>query len=120
MIKKISRKEVREKKHRRLRNKINGTAEIPRLCVFRSNKHIYAQVIDDVKGNTLVAASTLDKDIDIEKTNDVAAAKAVGQNIGKKCIEKGINAVVFDRGGYVYHGKVKALADGAREAGVKF
>ena len=122
MIKKISRSKVRVKKHMKIRNKISGTAARPRLAVFRSNEHIYAQIIDDVKGNTLVAASTVEKAIKetLEKTNDVAAATAVGEAIAKKAIEKGIEAVVFDRGGFIYHGKIKALADAAREAGLKF
>jgi len=122
MIKKISRSKVRVKKHMKIRNKISGTAARPRLAVFRSNEHIYAQIIDDVKGNTLVAASTVEKAIKetLEKTNDVAAATAVGEAIAKKAIEKGIDAVVFDRGGFIYHGKIKALADAAREAGLKF
>lgn len=122
MIKKISRSKVRVKKHMKIRNKISGTTARPRLAVFRSNEHIYAQIIDDVKGNTLVAASTVEKAIKetLEKTNDVAAATAVGEAIAKKAIEKGIDAVVFDRGGFIYHGKIKALADAAREAGLKF
>lgn len=122
MIKKISKSEIRVKKHMKIRNKISGTAERPRLSVYRSNNHIYAQVIDDVKGNTLVAASTMEKAIasTLEGTNNVAAATAVGAAIAKKALEKGIDTVVFDRGGYIYHGKVKALADAAREAGLKF
>jgi len=104
----------------KIRNKFSGTAERPRLCVFRSNNHIYAQVIDDVKGVTLAAASSLDKALALEKTNDVAAAAVVGSAVAEKAIAKGIEAVVFDRGGYVYHGKVKALADAAREKGLKF
>jgi large subunit ribosomal protein L18 len=122
MIKKISRQAVRVKKHLKIRNKISGTPARPRLAVYRSNTHIYAQIIDDVKGNTLVAASTVEKAIKetLEKTNDITAAKAVGDAVAKKAIEKGIDAVVFDRGGYIYHGKIKALADAAREAGLKF
>ncbi len=122
MIKKPSRSAAREKRHYRLRNKISGTAEQPRLAVFRSNMHIYAQVIDDTVGNTLCAASTMEKDIKakLEKTNDVEAAKAVGEAVAKKALEKGITTVVFDRGGFVYHGKIKALADAAREAGLNF
>lgn len=122
MIKKVSRQAVRVKKHRKLRNKISGTAERPRLAVYRSNNHIYAQVIDDVKGHTIVAASTVEKAIkdSLDKTDDVAAAAAVGTAVAKKAIEKGVETVVFDRGGYIYHGKVKALADAAREAGLKF
>ena len=122
MIKKPSRSAAREKRHYRLRNKISGTAEQPRLAVFRSNMHIYAQVIDDTVGNTLCAASTMEKDIKakLEKTNDVEAAKAVGEAVAKKALEKGITTVVFDRGGFVYHGKIQALADAAREAGLNF
>lgn len=122
MIKKESRSEIREKKHRKIRNRFSGTSERPRLAVYRSNNHIYAQVIDDTVGNTLVAASTMEKEIKagIEHTNDIAAATAVGTAIAKKAIEKGITEVVFDRGGYIYQGKVQALADAAREAGLQF
>ncbi|MCC8028369.1 MAG: 50S ribosomal protein L18 [Lachnospiraceae bacterium] len=122
MINKKSRSEVREKKHRRMRNHLSGTAERPRLAVFRSNKHMYAQIIDDTAQNTLCAASTTEKAIraDLEHTNDVEAAKAVGAAIAKKALEKGITTVVFDRGGYIYQGKVQALADAAREAGLNF
>ena len=122
MISKKSRADVRIKKHRRMRNNIAGTAERPRLVVFRSNNHMYAQVIDDTVGNTLVSASTLDKDVKagLEKTNNVDAAAAVATAVAKKAIEKGIKTVVFDRGGYIYHGKVQALADAAREAGLEF
>lgn len=122
MIKKPSRSVARAKRHYRLRNRISGTAEQPRLAVFRSNMHIYAQIIDDTVGNTLCAASTMEADIKakLEKTNDVEAAKAVGEAVAKKALEKGITTVVFDRGGFVYHGKVQALADAAREAGLQF
>ncbi len=122
MIKKVSRQAVRVKKHKKLRNKISGTTERPRLAVYRSNNHIYAQVIDDVKGHTIVAASTVEKAIkdSLEQTNDVAAAAAVGEAVAKKALDKGVDTVVFDRGGYIYHGKVQALADAAREAGLKF
>ena len=122
MVKKESRQKVRVKKHNRMRNRFSGTAERPRLAVFRSNNHMYAQIIDDTVGNTLVAASTLEKDIkaNLEHTNDVAAAAAVGTAIAKKALEKGITAVVFDRGGFIYQGKVQALADAAREAGLQF
>lgn len=122
MIKKVSRQDVRVKKHLKIRNKISGTAERPRLAVYRSNNHIYAQIIDDVKGNTIVAASTVEKAINgsLDQTNNVEAAAAVGKAVAEKAIEKGITTVVFDRGGYVYHGKVKALADAAREAGLIF
>ena len=122
MINKVSRTQVRQKKHRRMRNHIAGTAAKPRLCVFRSNNHMYAQVIDDTVGNTLVSASTLQKDVkaELEKTNDVKAAAYLGSVIGKKAVDAGITEVVFDRGGFIYQGKVQALADGAREAGLKF
>ena len=122
MIKKKSRADVRIKKHNRMRNHISGTAERPRLAVFRSNNHMYAQIIDDAEGNTLVAASTLDKEVnaDLKKTNNVEAAAKVGTAIAKKALDKGIKTVVFDRGGYIYHGKVQALADAAREAGLEF
>ena len=119
---KESRSKVRGKKHVRLRNRFAGTAERPRLAVFRSNNHMYAQIIDDTVGNTLVSASTLEKDVKaaLEKTNDVAAAAYVGKVIAEKAKAKGINTVVFDRGGFIYQGKVKALADAAREAGLEF
>ena len=110
MVSKKSRSEVRVKKHTRLRNRFAGTAERPRLAVYRSNKHIYAQIVDDSVGNTLAAAST----------DNVAAASYVGTLIAKRALEKGIQEVVFDRGGFIYHGKVQALADAAREAGLKF
>ena len=122
MVSKKSRSEIRVKKHTRLRNRFAGTAERPRLAVFRSNNHMYAQIIDDTVGKTLVSASTLQKDVkaQLENTDDVAAAAYLGTVIGKKAVEAGIEEVVFDRGGYIYHGKVKALADAAREAGLKF
>lgn len=122
MVRKVSRSIIRKKKHRRMRAYLSGTANRPRLAVFRSNSHMYAQIIDDQAGATLVAASTLEKDIKsgLEHTNDVAAASAVGTAIAKKALEKGIKEVVFDRGGFVYHGKIKALADAAREAGLEF
>ena len=122
MVSKKSRTEVREKKHRRLRNHLAGTADRPRLAVFRSNNHMYAQVIDDTVGNTLVSASTLDKEVkaELEKTNNVEAAAHLGTVIAKKALDKGINTVVFDRGGFIYQGKIKALADAAREAGLAF
>ena len=122
MVNKESRTKVREKKHRRMRSRLSGTAERPRLAVFRSNNHMYAQIIDDTVGNTLVAASTLDKDVKAacEKTNNVDAAAQVGTAVAKKALEKGITTVVFDRGGFLYAGKVKALADAAREAGLEF
>ena len=122
MVKKESRSEIRAKKHRRVRNNLAGTAERPRLAVFRSNNHMYAQIIDDTVGNTLVSASTVQKDVkdQLEKTNDVAAAAYLGQVIAKKALDAGINTVVFDRGGFIYQGKIKALADAAREAGLEF
>ena len=122
MVSKKSRSEVRAKKHYRLRNHISGTAERPRLAVFRSNNHMYAQIIDDTVEHTLVAASTMEAEIasKVEYTNTVAAAAAVGEAVAKKAIEKGITEVVFDRGGFVYQGKVQALAEAAREAGLKF
>ena len=120
MVDKKSRTLVREDKHRRVRNRFAGTTERPRLAVFRSNNHMYAQIIDDTVGNTLCSASTLDKDMKLEKTNNVEAAAAVGTAVAKKALEKGITTVVFDRGGFKYDGKVKALADAAREAGLTF
>ena len=122
MIKKQSRSEVRAKKHMKVRKRLSGTAERPRLAVFRSNSHMYAQVIDDTAGNTLVSASTLQKEVKdgLEKTNNIDAAAKLGSVIAKKAIDKGIKTVVFDRGGYIYHGKVKALAEAAREAGLEF
>ncbi|QNM04882.1 50S ribosomal protein L18 [Qiania dongpingensis] len=122
MISKESRTEVRRNKHRKIRNRFSGTAERPRLAVFRSNNHMYAQIIDDTVGNTLVSASTLQKDVKAEltKTNNVEAAAHLGTVIAKKALEKGITTVVFDRGGFIYQGKVQALADAAREAGLEF
>ena len=122
MVSKESRSKIRENKHRRLRHHLAGTPQRPRLAVFRSNNHIYAQIIDDTVGNTLVAASTVEKEIkaSLEKTNNVEAAAAVGTAIAKKALEKGITQVVFDRGGFIYQGKVQALADAAREAGLQF
>ena len=122
MVSKKSRTEVRLKKHSRMRNRFSGTAERPRLAVFRSNNHMYAQIIDDTVGNTLVSASTLQKDVkaELEKTNNVEAAAYLGTVIAKKALEKGITTVVFDRGGFIYQGKIKALADAAREAGLDF
>ena len=122
MVSKKSRAEVRIKKHSRMRNRFSGTAERPRLAVFRSNNHMYAQIIDDTVGNTLVSASTLQKDVkaELEKTNNVDAAAHLGTVIAKKALEKGITTVVFDRGGFIYQGQIKALADAAREAGLDF
>ena len=119
MIKKIDRKAERERRHARVRNKVSGTADRPRLCVFRSNSNLYAQIIDDVAGNTLVQASTLDKEVKTKLSNK-EAAKEVGSLIAKRALEKNIKSVVFDRGGYIYHGVVKELAEAAREAGLKF
>ena len=115
MVKQIDKNEARLRRHRRVRNKISGTAARPRLDVFRSAKHIYAQIIDDEQGVTLVSASTMDKDFN----GNGGAAAEIGKKIAAKALEKGITEVVFDRGGYVYHGRVKALADGAREGGLK-
>ena len=122
MISKISRAKVRVNKHRKLRNRFSGTAQRPRLAVFRSNNHMYAQIIDDTVGNTLISASTLQKDVkaELEKTNNVDAAAYLGTVIAKKALDKGIKTVVFDRGGFIYQGKIKALADAAREAGLEF
>ena len=121
MIKKRSRNEMRLIRHLRLRQKLSGTAEAPRLAVFRSLKHIYAQVIDDNKGMTLVAVSTREKSVSeqLQGTGNIEAAKFVGKLVAERALEKGIQAVVFDRGGHMFHGRVKALADSAREAGLK-
>ena len=122
MVSKKTRSEVRIKKHNRMRNRFAGTADRPRLSVFRSNNHMYAQVIDDTAGHTLVSASTLEKDVKdkIEKTNNVEAAAYLGTVIAKRALDKGIKTVVFDRGGFIYQGKVAALAEAAREAGLEF
>lgn len=121
MVSKESRQEVRVKKHKKIRNRFHGTPERPRLAVFRSNNHMYAQIIDDTVGNTLCAASTQDKAAkDLEYTDNVEAAAFVGKAIAEKALEKGIKEVVFDRGGFIYHGKIQALADAAREAGLEF
>ena len=122
MVSKKSRSVVRVNKHRKIRNRLSGTAACPRLAVFRSNNHMHAQIIDDTVGNTLVAASTLEKDVkaELEKTNNVEAAAYLGKVIAEKAKAKGITDVVFDRGGFIYQGKVKALADAAREAGLNF
>ena len=122
MVSKVSRAKVRAKKHRRLRNHLSGTSATPRLAVFRSNNHMYAQIIDDTIGKTLVSASTTQKEVkaELEKTNNVDAAAYLGTVIGKKAVEAGIKEVVFDRGGFIYQGKIKALADAAREAGLEF
>ena len=122
MVSKKSKSDLRTKKHYRLRNRLSGTTERPRLAVFRSNNHMYAQIIDDTVGNTVVSASTLEKSAraELSKTNDVDAAAFVGTLIAKRALETGINKVVFDRGGFIYQGKVAALAEAAREAGLQF
>ena len=122
MVSKKSRSVVRVNKHRKIRNRLSGTAACPRLAVFRSNNHMYAQIIDDTVGKTLVSASTTQKEVkaELEKTNNVDAAAYLGTVIGKKAIEAGIKEVVFDRGGFIYQGKILELADAAREAGLEF
>ena len=120
MIKKQSRNSMRIVRHERIRSKLMGTSAIPRLCVFRSNTGIYAQIIDDETRTTLVSASTLDKDLKIKNGSNVEAAKVVGKAIAEKATKAKITKVVFDRGGYLYHGRVKALADAARENGLEF
>ena len=122
MVSKESRSEIRAKKHMKIRNRFSGTAERPRLAVFRSNNHMYAQIIDDTVGNTLCAASTVEKEVkaELEKTNNVDAAAYLGKVIAKRALDKGIDTVVFDRGGFVYQGKIAALAEAAREAGLNF
>ncbi|MBR6033219.1 MAG: 50S ribosomal protein L18 [Clostridia bacterium] len=119
MITKIDRKETRQKRHLKVRNKISGTAERPRLCVYRSNQNIYVQVVDDVAGATLVSASTLDKEVKTKRANK-EAAKEVGTLVAKRALDKNIKEVVFDRGGYIYHGVVKEIAEAAREGGLVF
>ena len=119
MMKKVSRNEARQARHERIRKNISGTNEVPRLNVFRSAKHITAQIIDEA-GNTLVSASSMDKDLKIENGGNVEAAKKVGEAIAKKAVKAGITKVVFDRGGYLYHGRVQAFADAARENGLEF
>ena len=120
MLKKLDKNKERLKRHDRIRKKISGTSEKPRLCVYRSLKHIYVQIVDDSTGNTLVAASTLDKELKGNSGGDLKAAEAVGKLAAQKAVEKGIVDVVFDRGGYLYHGRIKALADAARSAGLNF
>ena len=122
MIKQVNKKEATQKRHKRLRTKLTGTTEAPRLAVYRSTKHIYAQIIDDVKGVTIVSASSLDKDMrkDLTHGGNIESAKAVGEAIAKKALKAGVKDVVFDRGGFLYHGRVAALADAAREAGLNF
>lgn len=119
MITKADKNATRRKRHARVRAKLSGTEARPRLNVFRSNKHIYAQLIDDVNGVTLASASTIDKDVNVEG-NNLEAAKAIGELIAKRAVEKGYKSVVFDRGGYLYHGRIQALADAARENGLEF
>lgn len=120
MINKPDKNAVRKKRHGRVRAKLSGTATRPRLNVFRSNQHIYAQVIDDVNAVTLASASTMDKELTLEGTSNADAATKVGELVAKRAQEKGIKEVIFDRGGYLYHGRVKALAEAAREAGLEF
>jgi len=120
MIKKTSRNESRIARHKRIRKKISGTKECPRMCIFRSNKQIYVQLIDDIAGNTILSASSLDKDLAIKNSGNIEAAKLVGESIAKKAKKAKISKVVFDRGGYLYHGAVKALAESARENGLEF
>ena len=120
MIKKLDRKKVRTRKHKSIRSRIVGTAERPRLSVYRSLQNIFVQIIDDTTGNTLVSASTIEKGAKIENGSNIEAAKQIGERIAKKALEKGITTVVFDRGGYIYTGRIKAIADAAREAGLKF
>lgn len=120
MIKKVSRNVMREARHERVRKAVHGTSAIPRLNVFRSNSNIFAQIIDDEAGVTLVSASSLDKDLKLESGSNVEAATKVGESIAEKAIKANIKKVVFDRGGYLYHGRVKALADAARSKGLEF
>ncbi|GLY12770.1 50S ribosomal protein L18 [Bacillus badius] len=120
MITKQDKNKTRKKRHARVRAKISGTAARPRLNIFRSNQHLYAQVIDDANGVTLASASTIEKDFGLEKTGNAEAAAKVGELVAKRASEKGIKSVVFDRGGYLYHGRVKALAEAARENGLEF
>jgi large subunit ribosomal protein L18 len=120
MITKADKNAVRKKRHARVRAKLSGTAARPRLNVFRSNKNIYAQLIDDVNGVTLASASTLDKEVNVESASNTDAAIKVGELVAKRAVEKGVKSVVFDRGGYLYHGRIKALADAARENGLEF
>jgi large subunit ribosomal protein L18 len=120
MITKADKNAVRKKRHARVRTKLSGTEARPRLNVFRSNKHIYAQLIDDVNGVTIASASTLDKDVNLDSSSNMDAAVKIGEIVAKRAVEKGITTVIFDRGGYLYHGRVKALADAARENGLQF
>jgi large subunit ribosomal protein L18 len=120
MITKPDKNDVRKKRHARVRKKLSGTPQRPRLNVYRSNTHIYAQLIDDVNALTLASASSLDKELSLESTSNATAAQKVGELVAKRAIDNGIKAVVFDRGGYLYHGRIKALAESAREAGLEF
>ena len=120
MIKKVSRNEMRKVRHARIRENLSGTGDRPRLCVFRSNANIEAQIIDDVKGITLVSATSLDKELKLKNGSNIEAAKVVGAEIAKRAKKAKITTVVFDRGGYLYHGRVKALAEAAREGGLEF
>ncbi len=120
MIKKVNRNSVRKARHERVRNKVEGTNETPRLNVFRSNSNIFAQIIDDTKGQTLVSASSIDKELKLENGGNIEAAQKVGQLLAKRAKKEKITKVVFDRGGYLYHGRVKALAEAARENGLEF
>ena len=120
MITKADKNAVRRKRHARVRTRLSGTEARPRLNVFRSNKHIYAQLIDDVNGVTIASASTLDKDINLDSSSNVDAAVKIGELVAKRAVEKGVKTVIFDRGGYLYHGRIKALADAARENGLEF
>jgi len=120
MITKLDKNATRKKRHARVRAKLSGTSARPRLNVFRSNKHVYAQVIDDMSGVTLASASTLDKELSLESTSNLEAAQKVGELVAKRAVEKGITSVIFDRGGYLYHGRIQALADAARENGLQF
>ena len=120
MIKKVSRNEMRQARHTRVRNKVSGTTEVPRLNVFRSNNNIFAQIIDDEKAVTLVSASSIDKELKLENGGNIEAAKKVGELLAKRAKKAKINKVTFDRGGYLYHGRVKALAEAARENGLEF
>ena len=120
MVSKKSRNETRQKRHLRIRKNVSGTTAVPRLNVYRSNTNIYAQIIDDTKGVTLVSASSNDKELKIANGSNIEAAKQVGALVAKRALEQGVECVVFDRGGYLYHGRVKALAEAAREAGLEF
>ena len=120
MITKQDKNATRKKRHQRVRRNLSGTAERPRLSVYRSNKHIYAQLIDDLEGKTIASASTVDSELNLDTTGNVEAAKQVGELIAKRAVSEDVKSVVFDRGGYLYHGRVKALADAARENGLEF